>query len=171
MTDALPIRPRLLLGASSVALLASVTLTAASLGPEIGRPVMTISALVAIGFAIQSAAWDSRVLPSALLFSLPPVVSLLGADAPTWLIGPMGALLLVGVELNAVSWLMPAMGPLDPLTRSRLLSIGGIGGLGLAASPAVWWVGSAPVGGGIAGVVVAALALAALAFVMFGRGG
>lgn len=161
---------RVVLASCSVAVIATVNATAAAVALDDARPLLLLCSVVALGAAVQSAAWNPAVLTSGLLFSLPPVIALLAGDGPTWLIGPLGALLLVGAELNALSWQCRGGGLHDVLARRRLWKVGQLGVLGLAASLVVAAAASGPSPGGTPAIVIAAIALAALAYVMFGRG-
>lgn len=163
-------RPGVTVACCSVAIVALVNATAAALGPDEARRMLLLCSIVALGIAGHSAAWNPAGFPAALYLSLPPVIALLADDSSTWLIGPLGALLLVAGELHALSWECRGTSPIDAMARRRLLNIGQLGALGLMASLAVALVASGASPGGTAAVVVAALALAALAHITFRRG-
>ncbi|NIS33410.1 MAG: hypothetical protein GWN07_23095, partial [Actinobacteria bacterium] len=120
---------RVILAACSVAIIVVVNATAAALGPDDARPALLLCGLVALRGAVQSAASNPAGFTSALYFSLPPVIALLAEDSPTWLIGPLGALLLVASELGALSRELHGTGPIDALAWRRLLNIGRLGAL------------------------------------------
>lgn len=162
-------QPRVIFASCSVAIIIVINVTAVILGPIALRPLQVVSGLIAASVAVQSVRWNPAGLAPALYFSLPPVIALLAGESPAWLIGPLGASLLVASELNALSWECRGSGPIDGLARRRLLNIGQLGGLGLVASLAIPAVASGPSPGGTAAVVVAAIALAGLARVTFGR--
>lgn len=163
------LRPRLILASCSVAIIVLVVTTGAALGPESVRTWLLLSAGLAVITAVQAAASDSADLAPALLFSLPPVIALLADGSTTWLIGPLGAALLVAAELNALGWESHGTGPLSAMRSHRLRSMGQLAALGLAASLLVALVGRAPSPPGTVAAVVAAMALAALGGVVFRR--
>jgi hypothetical protein len=154
---------------ASVTVLAGVNLSAASLGQEDGRPVLLLLALAASVAGIQSVARDPSALTWALLASVPALSGLLAEGSPTWLIGPLAALLLVAAELNALSWEIRGGQPVHALPANRLAYIGQIGALGLAASLVVGLSPSLPSPGGLPAVLFAAVALVILGIAMFGR--
>jgi hypothetical protein len=131
--------------------------------------MLFLCAVWAVLAAVQAAARDPAALRWAILVSLPPVVALVADESPTWLVGPLGALLLVAAELNAVSWRLRGKDSPDDLRR-RLLNIAQLGALGIAGSLAVWLMSSVPTPGGMAALFVGVAALAGLASVTFGRG-
>lgn len=163
--------PRVVLGVGSVAIVAVVVVAAAALAPDGARPWLLLSGVLAVVAAVQGVASDPRDLATALLLSLPPVIALVADGSPTWLIGPLGALLLVAGELNALSWECQVARPIGPVKRRRLLATGQLASIGVAASLAVGVVARGPWPGGTATAVVAAAALAALGGVVFRRGG
>lgn len=165
MTTHLPV----ILACCSVLAIAAVNAIAAALGPDQAQALLLLCGVVAVGSAVQSVRWSPAALTSALFFSLPPVIGLLAGDSPAWLIGPVAVLLLVGSELNVLSWQCRGRGPTGVLARRRLLNIGQLGALGLVASFVVSAVVSGPSPGGIAAVMIAAAALAAVARMTFGR--
>jgi hypothetical protein len=161
------LRPRNMLASSSVALIASVNGMALALGPEHARVWLLVSGLLAIGSALQSIAWEPDDLMAALLFSLPPVIALVADGSPTWLIGPLGALLLVAAELNVLSWDYDGVAPGDDVLRQRLRSIGMLGALGLGLSLIVYAAGGLPAPGSAVVVIIAAGAVVALGRLLF----
>jgi hypothetical protein len=165
------IPPRTALAAGSVAIIAAVNVTGMALGPSQMHMqlFLAIFTAVAIVVSVQSVTWDPAILLTALLLSLPAVIALLADGSPTWLIGPLAALLLVAAELNALSWKLHGAKSVDAAARRRVLEIGTLGGLGLLAALAVGLVAAGPSLAGVAAVLTAATALAALGYVVFGR--
>lgn len=163
------VRPRAVLGACSVAIIGIVVVTATALGPGAPRPWLISSGILAVIMAVQSATSDPRELVLAMLFSLPPVFALVADGSPTWLIGPLGVLLLVAGELNALCWDAPRAEPLDAVKRRRLHHTGQLAGLGLAASWLVMAVASGPSPDGTLTVAVASVLLVILGSVVLRR--
>jgi hypothetical protein len=97
------------------------------------------------------------------------VVALAADASPTWLIGPLAAVLLVAGELNALSWELQGRKPLDAARRRRLLQIGGLGVLGVAAAALVAAAAAVPGPSGLAAVLLATVAFAALGGVLFAQ--
>lgn len=161
--------PRLILASCSVAIVLLVVTTATALGPDGARPWLLVSGSIAVITAIQAAASDPADLAPALLFSLPPVIALLADGSPTWLVGPLGACLLLAGELSALSWESQGTRPLSAVRQHRLRGTAQLVSLGLIASLGVAMVGRIPSPGGTVAVVVSAAALAALARVLFRR--
>lgn len=155
-------RPRAVLGACSVAIFGIVVVTTAALGPAAPRPWLVSSGILAVIMAVQSATSDPRELVLAMLFSLPPVFALVADGSPTWLIGPLGVLLLVAGELNALCWDVPRTGPLDAVKRRRLFRAGQLAGLGLVGSLLVVAIASGPSPDGTLTVAVASVLLVVL---------
>lgn len=162
--------PRVALGIGSVAIVAVVVVAAAALAPEEARPWLLLSGVLAVVAGVQGVASDPSDLATALLLSLPPVIALVADGSPTWMIGPLGALLLVAGELNVLSWECQVARPIGPVNRRRLVSTGQLASMGVAASLAVGLVARGPWPGGMAAAAVAAAALAALGGVVFRRG-
>lgn len=156
----------------SALLIALVNAVAVAAGP-VGDAHLALLAcgLAAAAVGLQSAFWDSDTLGLALLLSVPPIVPLVASEVGQWLIGPMGALLLVAAELNLLGWEARRRGPSWRGMGSRATQIGMLGGAGMGASLAVAAVGLGSPVGGLAALLVAAAALAILARVLFGRGG
>lgn len=161
-------RPGVILAACSISMIAVVNAAAVSQVPPASRAPLLLCGSLAIVIAMQAAIRDPAALAGALLFSLPPVIALVADDSPTWLIGPLGVMLLVASELNALKWELRGAGPKEAVAP-RLRSIGHLGALGLAASLAVGVVATGPSLGGTAAVILGGTALAALAIVSFGR--
>jgi hypothetical protein len=155
-------RARIVVAASSVAIIAAVNLLAAASGPPALELWLRIIAVVATAAAVQSAAWDRTDLLLALLLSMPALAALTAETSPTWLIGPLSALLLVAAELNALSWQLQGPEPLDAARRRTLLRIGVLGVLALGAAAIVTAAGALPVPPGMAAVMLAAAAFALL---------
>lgn len=161
--------PRIVAGSCSVAVVLLVVATAAVLGPDGARSWLLVSGGVAVIAAIQAVTSDPADLAPALLFSLPPVIALLADGSPTWLIGPLGALLLLAGELSALSWDLTGTKPMSTLRRQRLRSMGQLTVLALAASLLVTIVGRAPSPRGTVAALLAATALTAFGGVVFRR--
>lgn len=161
-------RPGVILAACSVSIIAVVNAAAATQAPPGARAPLLLCGSLAVVIAMQAALRDPAALAGALLFSVPPVIALAAADSPTWLIGPLGVMLLVAGELNALNWELRGAGPKEAFAP-RVRNIGYLGGLSLAASLAVGVFASGPPPGGTAAVVLGGTALAALAIVLFGR--
>lgn len=159
--------PRILVASASVGLILTVAVTGIALAPEGAERWLFLSALVAVIAAIQGVATDPADLAAALLFSLPPVLALLTEGSPTWLIGPLGALLLLAAELSALSWECQGDNPLTTLTGRRLIGIAGLALVGLVAALVVGSVAPRVSLGGTAAVAVAAVALAAIGGAVF----
>ena len=133
--------------------------------------MLLLCGILAVAAALQSMVWEAEGLGAAMLLSLPPLLAL-GAGAEAWLIGPLGALLLLASELNAASWEFRGADFTGVLARRRVASATQLTAAGSAASVVV--VGAAGLGpsiGGTAAVVVAAAALAGVAHLFCGRGG
>ncbi|MQA92846.1 MAG: hypothetical protein GEU90_21920 [Gemmatimonas sp.] len=162
-------RLRMVLAIGSVAIFVIVNAAAIALGPSGPRVVLLLSGLAAVGFAVQSARWNRPALTSALLFSLPSIVGLVAENPPIWLVGLLGTALLMAAELNASSWSLRDGGPTEALARRDLLHIGQLGMIGLAGSLALGAPGLGPSLPGTAAVLLAATAIAALGWVLFGR--
>lgn len=157
-------RPRLLLAVASVAIILLVVATGAALGPLDIRRWLVFSALLAVIGAIQSVASDQGDLTAALLLSLVPVTALLADGSPSWLIVPLGVLLLVAADLSALSWDCQGRERMTAVQRQRLRDIAPPALLALAGSLAVVGVAAAPASGGaLVGTVAAAAAAVALA--------
>ena len=95
---------RHLVSATSVLAITVAVLAALAWGPRAYRAYLAVSGVVAIAMAVSSVVADPRELLAALLFAAPPVMSLTVEGSPTWAIGPLAVLLLVGGELNTWSW-------------------------------------------------------------------
>lgn len=161
---------RLVLPFCSVALFAVVNLAAISLvGASDARPVLLVCGVLAVAAAVQSFVWDSEGLGAAVLLSLPPLLAV-GTGQAAWLIGPLGAMLLLAGELNAAGREFGGAKSTGALARRRVASATVLAAAGIAGSVVV--VGAAGFGpsiGGTAALVVAAGALAGLGYLFFGR--
>jgi hypothetical protein len=168
MTLRLPV----LFGWASAGLIGGVNVIALSEAPaDAGvRAMVLLAALVAVGFAVQSAGWDPSALSFAVLLSSLPIVGMVGGGAPTWLVAVPAALLLVAGELNALSWELRDRGEVSVMLERRLLAIVRLGGLGLAAGVGVAAVSAVPMAGGLFGLLVGAGGLVLLGRVMFPGG-
>jgi hypothetical protein len=162
-------RPRLVVASLSVALVAGVACTAAALGPP-DEVWLWFSAIFATLAAVQSVASAPRDLGWALALASLPVAYLVSDGSPTWLIGPLAALLLLAGELNALSWEARGTGAARALTARRFGRIGVLTAWALGAAMAVGVMARMAVPGGLAALVLASAALAALGGVLFRRG-
>jgi hypothetical protein len=161
-------RPRTVLAAASVVLLLAVLVTALAAGPYLHRPWLAFCGLLALAMALPSITSEPKDFAWVLVFSLPPVAALVARGSPTWLAGPLAALLLVSAELNTLSWEWEPGGAFDRVRRRRLTEVAWVAGFGLAASLAVLMVARRPVMDGTIAVVAAAGGLAAVGWVVFG---
>lgn len=167
------IRLPILLASASAALILAVNFIAAStapIGPGL-RQILVIAAIVAVGFAIQSAGWEPAALRMALLLSGVPLVGMIASGAATWLIAVTATALLVAGELNALSWELRDRGKTSGMPERRMRSIVELGILGLTAGLGLAVVSSAPLVAGLPGLIVGACALVVLGRMMFGGGG
>lgn len=136
-------KARVILASASLAILIGVALSGVLLAPERLRPWLWTSAGLAAITGLQSIASDPRDIGFALLFTLPPLIALTADGSPTWLIGPLAALLLLAGELNALSWACQAAGTMSPVKRRRLARAGQLTALGLVVAVIVAVVTSA----------------------------
>lgn len=150
---------RIILAAGSVTVIGVVVYAATVLGPPDVRTWLMLCGIIAVLAALQSAALDPSDLAVALLFSAPPVIALVADGSPTWLIGPLAALLLVAGELNALSWECLGTEPTGGVVP-RLLNIGRVAALGMAVSLPIGVITPGGVPGGALVVAVAAAVLA-----------
>lgn len=161
-------RRTLALGAVTAVLIAN--LIAVLMGGGELQWLVYASAAVATLTAVLAVVTSGEAIAGAFVFSLPAVLALLATDAGRWLIGPIGALLLLAGELSAWSWEYAGVVPAEPEVMSqRGLDVARLAGLGLLASVAVSIAGLGRLQGGSAAVVVAAVAVAALARLTFAR--
>lgn len=160
---------RIVAASGSVAIVAGVVVVAAALGPDESRAWLLFCGLLAAAAALQGVLSEPRDLAPALLLSLPPVVALASDGSPAWLIGPLGTLLLVAGELNALSWECRGTGPTTGVRTRRLLEIGQLAALALGAAAVVRVIPAVPVLGGAGAVAVAAAAIAVLGILVFRR--
>jgi hypothetical protein len=133
------------------------------------RPVLILSGIGAVAAAVHVMVWGTEALTPALLLSLPPLLMLGGGEGVAWLIAPLASLLLLASELAVTGWELRDVNSHEPLLKRRLTGAGFLAGGGTAASLLVMAVaGAGPSLGGTAAVVLAAGALAALGWVLFG---
>lgn len=161
--------PRIVLAAATLGIIAVVNLTAASFGPADSRWLLLLSGFFAIGAAFQSVAWEPSDLLPALLFSLPPVMSLVADGSPAWLIAILGALLLAAAELHALGWECDGVGPSGAATRRRFRTIAELTLAGAAAGALVLAFGTIPLFAGVAAVVTGGVAIALISLLLFRR--
>lgn len=159
--------PRVMLGSAGVAAVVIVDAVAVLAGTADARVVLALCAAVAVAVAIHGVTSNPSSIGWALVLSGPPVVALLTHGCPSWLIGPLAALLLVASELASLSWEFRGVSPDEAFTRHRLTNIVRLGAVAFAAAVLVGLVSVLPAPGGTVAVVVAAVALAALARVTF----
>lgn len=166
-------RRRQLVGATSVGAVSAAVLIALVAGPPgSARIWLSVIGLVAVGMSVSSVVAEPRELLATLVLGAAPVMGLAADDASAWLIGPLGALLLVGGELNAWSWELGGTVSEERDARRRSRSIASLALLGLLSSLAVSIAAQSTVPGGLVAVTLAAAALAALGWVILpgGRG-
>lgn len=169
MNTAALVTPRTVLGGASVVLIGVVVFGALPFAPPSFRGWLLVSGILAVIAAVQTAASDPRDLKTALLLALPVVIALVADGAPTWLIGPLGVLLLAAAELNALSWECREAERTSDVQRHRLRSVGGVAALALPASLAIAIVGPGLPDGGPVTLLLAAFVLAGLGFVLLRR--
>lgn len=157
---------RLVLASASVATFVLAQVLALSVGPDVG-PWLDLCVLFAVATCIEAVAADTRALAAAMLLGLPAVVALVAEGSPTWMMGPLGALLLVSGELNALSWKWVGGAPPPGLRRRLLVDSASLAGLGLGASLVVSAVAGAAPEGGTLMVAVAAGAFAGVGAMAF----
>lgn len=163
------VTPRMVLATLSVAALAVAVFVAAPLGPPAARRWLLVSAILAVIAAVQTAASDPRDLKTALLLALPPIIALLAHGAPTWLIAPLGVLLLVSAETAAMSWASQDAGRLTDVQRHHLRTLAGLAAIGLLAGLAVVRAVPRLPATGTVPLLLAAAALAGLGAFLFRR--
>lgn len=161
--------PRVPLAIAAVALVILVDVVATVLVDHEAQVALIFCCFAAVATAIHTVARNLDSLSWMLVLSLPPVISLLLADSPTWLMGPLGALLFAACELAVLSWEFRGVAPDDALARRRAVNIAQLASLGLAASIVVSLASLAPSPGGTTAIVVATIALAGLARITFAR--
>ena len=128
---------RTLLAVASVAAIALAVFVALGLGPRDYRAYLAVSGLVAVAMAVSSVSAEPRELLVALVFAVPPVMALTAEGSPSWVIGPLAALLLVGAELNALSWELGGAEAGREAMRARGMSIARVAVAGLVAAMVV----------------------------------
>ncbi len=152
---------------SSVAGLLGASFLAIALSPAGTTSYLVIASVASAAFAIQAAISEPKDLLLALLLCLAPVLALVGEPSPSWLVGPLAAVLLLGAELNVLGWASLEDAPEDPIRARRLadamrlVGLGAVGGLALSALTEVWR------GAGVFVFLFAAGAVAALGWVVF----
>lgn len=155
--------------AGSVAILAAAGLTAVAVGPSDSRLWLAFCVVFAVATAVQAVASEPRELTAALLFSLPPVISLVAEGSPTWLVGPLGVSLLLAGELNALSWDFRGRGVGGAVPVRRLERVGLLTALAFAAVLTVAAASEISILGGTTAFALAAVALTVLGEVLFRR--
>lgn len=157
------------LGASSVAIVAAVGLSATRVSTSDPKVWLYFCVALAVATAFQSVTSEPRDLTPALLFSVPPVMALVAEGSPTWLIGPLGVLLLLAGELSALSWEFQGEDRPGPVTVRRLGRTALLVALALAASVTVDVASRLPILEGTPAFMMAAAALAGIGLVVFRR--
>lgn len=164
------IAPHLRFSATSAALFLAVNGAALMLvSAGDAGPALWLYGLLAVAAAVHAVIWEPEGLVAAMLLSLGPLGALALSDRLGWMAGPLAALLLLAAELNAASWEFRGRGPFVEVARRRVA-----GALRLAVAGAVAAVvvvvaaGVGPPLGGTLSVLVAAAAVAGLAWVVFG---
>lgn len=163
------VRTGAVLGAASVALVAAVGLSATRLSTSDSKVWLYFCVALAVATAFQSVASEPRDLTPALLFSLPPIMALVAKGSPTWLVGPLGVLLLLAGELSALSWEFHGEGPAVAVTVRRLRRTAPLVALALAAAVSVYVASRLLVVEGTPAFMAAAAALAGIGWVVFTR--
>jgi hypothetical protein len=136
-------------------------------GPPSTAVWMVIVSVGAAAFAVQSVVSDPADLTLAMLLCAAPILTLLGEGAPGWLIGPLAVMLLVGGELNALSWASQGGEALGVVGRRRLAASLRLAGTALVAALGVTALGELWVSGRGVVFVVGVAGLAGLAAVVF----
>lgn len=157
--------PRGILAAGSLACVLAANGLALAFGPANGRPLFAICAVLALAAAVFGVLARNDRFGLALLASAPPVLGLLATDR-TWLLGPLGVLLLAAAELCAWSWEQRGAGTDPVLPARRVLRSAVLCGVGLVASLLCYALGAAHPLAGTVSVFAAALGTAAIAWVL-----
>lgn len=161
------IETRSILRALSIAAFATAVVTALALGPRGVRVWLAVSGGVGVAIAVSSVVAEPRELLVALVFSLAPVASLAADGSPAWMIGPLATLLLVGAELNALSWEAGESASARSMERARLSAVVGLGLAGLTASLLVSRLAEVALFDQTLAVGVGAAAMAGLGWLLF----
>jgi len=162
---------RFVVGAGSVVAIALAVLIAlAVMRPSMARGWLTPIGLVAIAVSISSVLASPRELLIALVLGAAPVMGLAADPGGSWLIGPLGVLLLVGGELNAWSWELGDPESVRPGGRRRGMQIAQLAGMGLGASLVVSVAARVALFSGLLAVSLAAAGLAGLAWASLPEG-
>ncbi len=156
------IERRTVIGLASICTISTAVVMSWVLGPSETRIYLSVPALVAIAMSVSSVMAEPRELLAALVIGATPLMALVSDGAASWMIGPLGVLLLIGGELNVWSWELVGAGSVMPDGRRRLLSIMRLAVLGLFLSLAVGVAAQSTLFSGLVAVGVAAAALAAL---------
>lgn len=163
-------RSRAALATASVCAVAAVVIVSLALGPRANRGWQLLPGLVAVALSISSVVAEPRELLGAMVFGAGPVMGLAAAGSPSWLIGPLAVLLLVGGELNALSWEVGGGESAQSDGSRRIVNILRLAGLGLVASLAVGVAARLPLLDGFVAVGMGAAALAGLAWMILPGG-
>lgn len=159
--------PRALLAAAAVAAVVLVDAVAIVVGTPDARLLLCFSSAVAVALTVHGVTSKPVSIGWGLVLGAPPVVALLTHGRPSWLIGPLAAVLLLAGELGSLSWELRGAMPDEVLVRHRLMNVVRLGMVAMAAAVAIGLVNLIPSPGGTAAVVVAALALAIVARITF----
>lgn len=161
---------RVAVAASSVAAIALAVVLSLLLNPREIRAWLAVPGVVAVALSISSVVAEPRELLAALLFGATPVMGLAGEGAPSWMIGPLAVLLLVGGELNAWSWELGGSESAGRGGRRRLVDVGRLAAVGLVGSFAVSVAAQSTLLGGWVALGVAAGAIAGMGWVVLPGG-
>ena len=163
-------RARMVIAAASIVSFAAAVLTSLRLGPIEGRIWLSVIGVAAIVLCFPSLLVSPRDLLATVVASLAPLMALASEGEPSWLIGPVAALLLLGAELNALCWEMQGPSALQSDARVRVSRIAALTLLGLAASFTVTIAARSSWLDGTVAVAVASCGLAALAWLILPTG-
>lgn len=154
---------RVLFGAGAVGAIALVVGLGALFGPASARLWLVLTGALAVVAAVQSLIATPRDLSLALVLAVPSVVALGAEGAPTWLVAPLGGLLLLAGELQTLSWENRVSWPPTAVQRGRRARAAVLVLLGLGGAGGVYGIGTAF---GLALPGTLAVAAAAVAFVL-----
>lgn len=158
------------LGVAAVGVVAIVAAFALALTPGESNAWVPFLGLLAAAAMIQSVVSEPNDLTAALLLAL-PLAGVVGSQPSTaWLVAPLGALLLLAGELNAVAWDTRGRDPGPGVARSRLGEIGILTGIGLVVAVLVGGAALLPFPTGALGVLLGSAGVAGVGWVVFGSG-
>jgi hypothetical protein len=159
-----------ILGSLSVALFLVAGVVAVPLGPAGSRFVLLICAILAVLMAVQAAIAEPRDLGWALILGLVPIVALVSDGSPSGLVVPLGVLLFLACELNALRWRVgpPALGRRP--TRQQIRGVVRLSVFGTVGAGITLWAAAITPPATTMAVALAALALAGAGAAVFGTG-